>query len=851
MHALMPYIAWFEDVTRDSLPLVGGKAANLGEITHAGLPVPPGFVVTTHAFRGFLGSDGLRGVIRDRLKRLDVDDPGALRAASEAVQKLILGEPEPPELRRAVLAAYASLGERTGGAEPLVAVRSSATVEDTAQYSFAGMFQSFLAVRGADELIRSVKACWASLFGARVLFYRVKHGLVEGEQLIAAIVQKMIDAEKSGVMFTVDPASGNPDVIVIESTWGLGEAVVGGQVRPDRFVVAKRTLEIVERTINRKDLEIVRASERGATIERAVPPERRQAASLTDGEVRAVAELGRRAEEHYRSPQDLEFAIDQGQVYLVQTRPVTTPIASAPPSRRVSPAGAARAILHGLGASPGFVAGRVRVLRSPAEGAKLERGEILVAPMTTPDWVPFMRRAAAIITDSGGMTSHAAIVSRELGLPCIVGTQIATSTLTDGMVVTVAATNGSIYAGRELGAERRPPAAPGGGLGGRRAADRNFDLGEPRRAGAGGRGRRPARRRRGALARRVHDPRRARRHAPAAPPRTRAAGHVRGARRRQLEHDRQGLPSATGGLPQYGFPLERVPRPRRRRALRAAEANPMIGYRGCFRYTREPELFNLELQVLERVRGAFDNVHLMIPFVRTPRDFDECRRLVEASRLRRQRNFKLWIMAEVPSVVHWLPTYARGIDGVSIGSNDLTQLVLGVDRDSAVVSPLFDERDGAVLAAIRAIVEKSHESGLTCSICGQAPSIHPEYRRDPRALGHRLDLGHAGCDRGDAAPRRRRRAAPPARRGSPPAADQRIAASLRAAFATGGRGRSGRRARAFRPSACLGRGRRGGGSLAGASARRRSTARRARSNRARRASSPSARSSAPGRGRRR
>jgi pyruvate,water dikinase len=443
---MMSDIAWFEEVRREALPLVGGKAANLGEMRRSGLPVPPGFVITTDAFRAFLGKDGLRRGIRDRLRTLDPDDPNALQSVSAALQMAVRDEQEPEVLRREIAAAYATLGERTGGGDALVAVRSSATLEDTAQYSFAGMFQSFLAVRGADELLRCVKACWASLFSTRVLFYRAKQGLVGKEQLIAVVVQSMVNADKSGVLFTVDPASGNPEVTVIESAWGLGETVVGGRVRPDRFVIAKRTGEIVERTINRKDVEIVRAKEGGQT-ERLVPPERQETPSLSDEEIRSVAELGRRAEEHYHSPQDVEFAIESGRVYLVQTWPVTT-LKGVTPERRTSSGQPPSAILQGLGASPGIAAGRVRVLRSPEEGPQLERGEILVAPMTSPDWVPFMRLAAAVVTDSGGMTSHAAIVSRELGIPCIVGTQIATSTLSNGVTVTVAATDGLIYPGR-------------------------------------------------------------------------------------------------------------------------------------------------------------------------------------------------------------------------------------------------------------------------------------------------------------------------------------------------------------------------------------------------------------------
>src|SRR5690606_17470883 len=394
-------------------------------MARAGLPVPPGFVITVDAYGRFYEASGVAEEVSRRLERLEVDDPVQLRRTAESLRTLIRRARVPDDVRAAILDAYRTLSEREGVEQEYVAVRSSATVEDTAQFSFAGMFESFLNVRGGDELIRRVKDCWASSFGARVLFYRIKQGILE-ESPIAVIVQKMVNAEKSGVLFTVDPASNDPDVLVIEAAWGLGEVVVGGQVAPDHYVVDKKSLDVVRSTPGHKDFMLVRDEESGENVRVDLDEEKAAALVLTDAEVRALAELGIKDEEHYGAPQDAEWAIEGGTIYFVQTRPVTTLAerASAPAAAAATPAeeeGAGKVLVRGLGASPGTASGVVRVLASPQEGGKLDEGEVLVTTRTAPDWVPIMRRAAAIVTDAGGMTSHAAIVSRELGLPCIVG----------------------------------------------------------------------------------------------------------------------------------------------------------------------------------------------------------------------------------------------------------------------------------------------------------------------------------------------------------------------------------------------------------------------------------------------
>ncbi|MFO7259628.1 MAG: phosphoenolpyruvate synthase [bacterium] len=728
----MTFIRRFDELGKGDVAVAGGKGANLGEMARAGLPVPPGFVITVDAYARFFEASGVAAEVSRRLERLDVDDPVQLRRTAESAQALIRRARVPDDVRAAILDAYRTLSEQQGAEQEYVAVRSSATVEDTAQFSFAGMFESFLNIRGGDALIRRVKDCWASSFGARVLFYRIKQGLLE-EAPIAVIVQKMVNAEKSGVLFTIDPASNDPGVLVIEAAWGLGEVVVGGQVAPDRYEVDKESLEIVRKTPGYKEFMLVRDEGAGENVRVDLDEEKATAPVLTDTEVRALAELGIEDEKHYGAPQDAEWAIEGGTIYFVQTRPVTTlgeragaSAAAAPESGGEEHAG--KVLVRGLGASPGIASGVVRVLASPQEGGKLAEGEVLVTTRTAPDWVPIMRRAAAIVTDAGGMTSHAAIVSRELGLPCIVGARAATRTLRDGMTVTVDAREGVVTAGRRPGAERRAaatpaPAAPAIATAPVTATRLEVNLGEPERAEE--------------VARMPVD----------------GVGLLRAEfmilsalenrhPRRLIEEGRSDefVERMVEDLTTFARAFH--PRPVLYRAMdfrsnefrgleggeryEPAEENPMIGYRGAYRYTREPDLFALELRTIARVREQFDNLHLMIPFVRTGWEFRAVKRQIDAAGL--DRNLELWVMAEVPSIVYWIEEYARlGVRGVSIGSNDLTQLVLGVDRDSEILAPLYDERDPAVLDAIHTIIRRCKELGIASSICGQAPSVHPEY----------------------------------------------------------------------------------------------------------------------------
>ncbi|MFP5362994.1 MAG: phosphoenolpyruvate synthase [Thermoleophilia bacterium] len=712
----------FDELTLHDVDFAGGKGANLGELTHANVPVPPGFVVGAPSYAAFCDEGDLRRRIAARLDGLDVDDTAALEKASADVRAMVVGEPVPDGLAREIRDAYRVLAG--GDASAPVAVRSSATAEDTESASFAGMNETYLNVRGENEVVDAVRRCWASLFGSRTVFYRAKRGFAQSAMDIAVVVQRQVQSARAGVMFTIDPSTGREDRIVIEGAFGLGESVVSGQVSPDRYIVDKASLRSVTREVRHKELAIESVAG-GGTATRELSGEEASRPVLGDAELSALAEMAVRIERHYGCAQDTEWAFDESaHLWILQSRPVTSAGGEGASAR----AAAGEPLVRGLGAAPGVAGGAVRVISSLADAERFGDGDVLVAHMTAPDWVALMRRASAIVTDSGGMTCHAAIVSRELGVPCVVGAGDATGKLRDGELVTVDATHGVVLEGAP-GAPAAAAAAPAAVVAGALAPTATkllLNLSESSQV----------------------------ERAAALP--VDGVGLLRaelmvlealgGKHPRLLIEQGRGeefVARMAGALETFaaGF----APRPITYRTIdlrtnefrgleggdrfEPVEANPMIGFRGALRYTRDPEVFRLELAALTRVWDAgHTNLHVMLPFVRTARELARCRDLIAESGLLGRRGFELWVMAEVPSVLFNLERYAAlGVAGISIGSNDLTQLMLGADRDSELVAEVFDERDPAVAEYLRELIGRAAALGLQTSICGQAPSVYPEY----------------------------------------------------------------------------------------------------------------------------
>ena len=763
------YIAWFRDIRLADLPRVGGKNASLGELygelAAAGVRVPNGFAVTADAYSALLDQAGLRAGVAGLLDEVSGEDVAVLAKAAAAVRALILDAPWPAGLEQEIREAYDTLA-RGAGPDPSVAVRSSATAEDLPEASFAGQQETYLGVHGGDALVAACRRCFASLFTDRAIVYRAQHGFDQLAVRLSVGVQRMVRADlgAAGVMFTLDPESGSPDLVVINSVYGLGEALVQGQLDPDEFWVFKPTLRaghqsILKRGLRRKDWKLALDAD-GAPTPVDIPLESRSRPSLTDAEVLELARLGVTIEAHYSAkagrptPMDIEWARDgiDGRLYVLQARPETIHRAERRPSIQVFTLGATTGferLVSGKAIGQRIGIGRARRLRGPQDLARLVQGEVLVTPMTDPDWEPVMKRAAAIVTDRGGRTCHAAIVSRELGIPCVVGTERGTERIPEGETVTVSCAEGelaSVYRGavpfeqHTVDLAALPP----------RATKVMLNVGNPGEAfrlgvlPADGVG----------LARiefiiasvvRVH-PMALLHPEKVSDPATRAAiqtlthGYPEPA-----EYFVNRLAEGVAVIAAAFYPRDVIVRLSDFKSNEYAgllggavfepvEANPMLGFRGAYRYAHPHyrDGFALECRAMRRVRDdmGLTNVKLMIPFCRTPEEGERVMALMAEHGLRRgEGGLEVYVMCEIPSNVLQAGDFARVFDGFSIGSNDLTQLVLGVDRDSELVAPIFDERNPAVLTMIASVIEAARAAGRKIGICGQAPSDYPEFTR--------------------------------------------------------------------------------------------------------------------------
>lgn len=721
-------ILWFNEIRKEGIAVVGGKAANLGEMTSFGIPVPRGFAITSQAYFEFLAHNQLLPKIKEILKTVNLNDPQTINEASYKIKNLINKGFVPPDLGSQIIENYLKLGGLLN--QSVVAIRSSATAEDLPTASFAGQQTSFLNIKGEANVVQKVKECWASLFEARAIFYRQEKGFNHLKVGLSAIVQEMIPSQVSGVMFTADPVINRKNIILIEAIYGLGELIVQGKVSPDQYLLNKNPLQIIKRQIEKQTIQLIKVG--NLNKQTKVPTKLQLKRKLTDNQIIKLAKLGLKIHRHYFFPQDIEWVLNKNKFYIVQTRPITTLRGRNfdPQGKLKKETNKRKPILSGQAASPGIASGPVQLIKSARFINKIKNGDILVTSMTTPDFVLAMKKVVAIITDKGGLTSHAAIVSREMGTPCIVGTKTATKILKNGQFITVNGQNGEIYKGGLNLGKPKSIFSPSSSQTVRipnilkTATSVYVNLGEPK------------------LASRISQEN------------VDGVGLLRaefmmaqiGVHPKKIIKDRKQkvfIDRLTANL--VAFCSAFSPRPViyratdfktneyrsliGGRAFEPEEANPFLGFRGAFRYIHNPAVFELELEAIKQTRDKYQmkNLWLMIPFCRTPQELKEVKKLIISSRLLRTPSFQLWLMVEIPSNIILLEEFIKvGIDGVSIGSNDLTMLLLGVDRDNAELAEVFNEQNPAVLWALKKTIKTCQKYKITSSICGQAPSIYPD-----------------------------------------------------------------------------------------------------------------------------
>ncbi len=756
------FILNFSEITIKDVPLVGGKNASLGEmyqkLTKQGVQVPPGFAVTAYAYRKFLRSTGIDRKIKKLLQGLDTNNLKDLAERGREVRKTIMQGEFPLELKREIIKNYRALSKKLKVKALDVAIRSSATAEDLPDASFAGQQESYLNIRGEDEVLQACKMCVASLFTDRAISYRVDKKFDHFAIALSIAVQKMVRSDKacSGVMFTLDTESGFRDIVLINSTWGLGEYIVKGVVNPDEYVVFKPTFKqgykaIISQKLGSKQFKLIYANNPKLPTRRMVVNEAdRQKFTLKPAEVLQLAKWGMQIEEHYGKPMDIEWAKDgvTKELYIVQARPETVEsVKSVNVMEKAVLTKKSRVLLEGVAVGAKVGQGPVNIIKNVKEISKFKPGSVLVTEMTDPDWEPVMKQATAIVTNSGGRTCHAAIVSRELGIPCIVGTKNGTSKLKDGQKITVSCAEGEVgkvYEGilpfkvEKTNLKNLP----------KTKTKIMINIGEPEQAlslsflptdGVG-------------LAREeliitesikihplalLHFDKLKDKKAKAKIAKL-TAGY-----NNKSQYFIDKLAYGVGVLAAAFYPREVIIRLSDFRSNEYAgliggkefepeERNPMIGWRGASRYysAQYEAGFRLECKALKRVREQFGltNLKVMVPFCRTIEEGQKVLKIMASEGLKRGKNgLEVYVMCEIPSNVILAREFARIFDGFSIGSNDLTQLILGVDRDSELVSKVYDERNPAVMKLISQVIHEAKSVGAKIGICGQAPSDFPDF----------------------------------------------------------------------------------------------------------------------------
>jgi pyruvate, water dikinase len=709
------FVKWFSELNKNSGPVAGGKGANLGEIYNLKVPVPPGFVVTAQAYNYFIEKAKIRQQMHDLLDDLDYEDTKALDLATSKIRDLIVKSKMPTEMEEDILEAYDTLSgseellERSTAHDLLrnahesafVAVRSSATAEDLAEASFAGQQDSFLNVKGKASLLEHIKKCIASLFTSRATYYRNKNKFQHDKVSLAVVVQKMVDSDKSGVMFSKDPTYKN-DHIIIEAVFGLGEGIVSGAITPDKYLVSQ-DLELTDKKIANKKIAITRDSSGGRSIVQ-LKEEKANSQVLKKSEIIKLATIAKQLEEHYQKPQDIEFAIEGEEIYIVQTRPITTMGKNIGVDKKIK----GEIILEGLAASPGIAVGVVKIIKDLGDLSKIKKGDILVTIMTNPDMVVAMQKSAGIITDEGGMTAHAAIVSREMGIPAVVGTEEATKKLKDGEIVTVDGYSGKVYLGKVAEGEQKE-------------------------------------------VKEVHAHTKTKIKTIVDLPTFAERAAKTGLKKVGLTRI-EGIIAESGKHPEYFLNKDKIEdyeeviykglkgiaehfeemwvrtsdiRTDEYQHLEGApkevEVNPMLGFHGIRYSLKKPKILRAELNAIKRIAQEGTVVGIIIPQVILVEELKETKKILKE--IGATKNIKVGIMVETPAAVQIIRELCNeGMDFISFGTNDLTQYMLAIDRGNEEVQYLYNEMHPAILYQLEYVIRVCKRNNVETSICGQAGS---------------------------------------------------------------------------------------------------------------------------------